>query len=314
MRRDAAPPAVVYLIVDWPCPVCGAVSDIRFIVHSEYPVRSCRQCTHRFVAWCPPPDHVSRTYTDSYFFGSGAGYPDYLRGDSLLRAHGQEYARKLRRFVTPASMLDVGAACGFIGDGFRSEGWDVEALEPNQQMALYGHSMLNLTFHNTDFEHFEPVRQYDLVSMIQVIAHFVSPSSAMSKAAELTRAGGLLLIETWDYRSLTARLFGKRWHEYDPPSVLQFFSRGSLEHLANQYGFQHVAAGRPHKCLRWRHARSLLGRQAPWLDRATQILPDDLVLRYPAGDLFWVVFRKTSSAAPPSLFASSSTASNPAPQ
>jgi 2-polyprenyl-3-methyl-5-hydroxy-6-metoxy-1,4-benzoquinol methylase len=314
VRRDAGPHAVVYLVVVWPCPVCGGVTNSTFIVRSEYLVRSCSHCTHRFVAWLPPPDHVARTYSDSYFFDGGAGYPDYLKSSALLHAHGQDYARKLRPFVTPGSMLDIGAASGFICDGFRSEGWRPEALEPNQRMAQYGRSRLNLTFHSTDLEHFENTQHYDLVSMIQVIAHFVSPRSALSKTAELTRDGGFLLIETWDYRSLTARLFGKHWHEYDPPRVLHFFSRTSLEHLANQFGFHRVASGRPRKFIQWRHARSLLAHQAPWLNRAAQMLPDDLVLRYPSEDLFWTLFRKTQPAAPPSPSASSSAASNPAPQ
>lgn len=278
--------------MDWPCPVCGAATRFTFFARSGHPIHSCPTCTHRFVAWRPPPEHVAQTYGDDYFFGGGAGYPDYLRNAKLLRAHGRRYARILHRHVTMGSILDVGAAGGFICDAFRSEGWHPEGLEPNEHMAQFGRDDLNLVVHTGDLEHAQIDRQFDLVSMIQVIAHFISPRHALASASQLTRDGGFWLIETWDYRSFTARLFGRHWHEYDPPSVLQFFSPRSLERLAAHFGFRRIAAGRPRKYIEWRHARSLLAHSEPWLRSITGILPDDLVLPYPAEDLFWMLFQK----------------------
>jgi 2-polyprenyl-3-methyl-5-hydroxy-6-metoxy-1,4-benzoquinol methylase len=280
--------------MDWPCPICGGVTEHIFTVRSAYPVHSCNHCHHRFVAWRPPADHIAQTYSDDYFFGGGAGYPDYSRNERLLFAHGRQYARILNRYIPAGTMLDVGAACGFICGGFRCEGWSPEALEPNERMAQYGRSTLNLNFHTCDLEHFETTRQYDLVSMIQVIAHFACLHNALSTAAAVTRPGGLWLVETWDHRSLTARLFGTHWHEYSPPSVLHFFSRDSLEQLARRHGFRRIASGRPRKNIEWRHARSLLDHTAPWLAPLTRVLPDDLVLPYPSEDLFWMLFRKES--------------------
>ena len=66
---------------------------------------------------------------------------------------------------------------------------------------------------------------YDLVVMLQVIAHLVDPLATGRRIAELLRPDGLWLVETWDRESRTARLFGRRWHEYSPPSVLHWFSR-----------------------------------------------------------------------------------------
>ena len=72
--------------------------------------------------------------------------------------------------------------------------------------------------------------------MIQVVAHFHDLQSAFSAAAEHTRPGGHWLIETWNCRSLkAARFFGSEWHEYSPPSVLQWFTPTSLERLSSNY-------------------------------------------------------------------------------
>jgi hypothetical protein len=134
--------------------------------------------------------------------------------------------------------------------------------------------------------------------MIQVLGHFTNLRRSLQNAANITGDRGFWLIETWDSRSLTARAFGKHWHEYNPPSVLNYFSRRSLELLAGQFGFYRIAAGRPGKHIRWKHARSLLDHQAPFLRRFTRLIPDKTVLPYPASDLFWMLLQKRALVSP----------------
>ena len=155
-------------------------------VQREFDIRECSVCKHRFAELQPGADHVAAVYGDDYFFGGGAGYPDYLEEGELLRAHARRYARLIRKYVQPGAMLDVGAASGFLCDGFRAAGWQPEGLEPNERMAAYGRDQLRLPFHNATLETFSGTRQYDLISMIQVLAHFTSPRCSMRNAAALT--------------------------------------------------------------------------------------------------------------------------------
>lgn len=283
----------------WNCPVCDRATSRVLCVRSDFGIRACPACGHRFAEWTPPDNHVETVYGDSYFFGGGAGYPDYLSAGNLLREHGRRYARRIRRYASPGRMLDVGAASGFLCDGFRSEGWQPEALEPNQTMAAYGRDKLKLVYHEGSLENFRSEGQYDLVSMIQVLGHFKDLRQSLQNAADLTRDGGFWLVETWNNRSLTARVFGKYWHEYNPPSVLNYFSRRSLELLANQFGFSRVAGGHPGKSITWRHARSLLDNQVPlaWFHRITGLIPESTVLPYPSEDLLWILFQKQNHIA-----------------
>jgi hypothetical protein len=278
----------------WSCPVCNAETQRIFCVRVEFPIRECIGCRHRFTEWQPPSDHVSRVYVDSYFFGGGAGYPDYPREGTLLRKHASHYAQRIAPYTKPGRLLDVGAACGFLCDGFRAAGWNAEGLEPNETMAAHGRKRLNLCLHTGTLEDFTTPHRYDLISMIQVLGHFADPRRALERAAGLTRERGFWLMETWDSASLTARVFGKRWHEYNPPSVLHFFSRPSLELLAQQFGFERVAGGHPGKRIAWGHARALLDHQIQraWFHRLSGLISDDIVLPYPSEDLIWVLFRK----------------------
>jgi hypothetical protein len=121
----------------------------------------------------------------------------------------------------------------------------------------------------------------------------------MSVVAKILKSGGLLLIETWNRRSLTARLMGQNWHEYSPPSVLHWFDPESVNCLANPFGLSEIARGRPAKKILTSHAKSLLkhtmsssvvGRIGlPLLG----LIPDGWALPYPAEDLFYIVLRKS---------------------
>ena len=286
--------------MDWDCPACGFPSQRCFKVRHGYWIRGCAHCDHRFAECEPSDDHVTRVYNDEYFFGGGAGYPDYLSEGVLLRRRGAQYARLLATHTTPGMALDVGAAAGFVADEFRRAGWAIEGLEPNPRMAQYGARLLNLTIHSGTLETFRTDRRYRLVMMLQIAQHFFNLRRAFETAADLTEPGGFWLIEVGNNRSWTAHAFGKYWHEYNPPSVLNYFSRRSLSALAGQLGFAPVASGRPRKWISWRHARSLVEHQtgSRWIGRAMRMLPDRLVLPYISEDMIWMLFRKQPVSKP----------------
>ena len=134
--------------------------------------------------------------------------------------------------------------------------------------------------------------------MIQVISHFFDLNKSIQVASELIKPGGYILVETWNKDSLPAKIFGKFWHEYNPPSVIQWFSAKSLEMLFNRYGLTKIAEGRPSKWLSGSHAKLILRSKIynfPLNQLFTKILnfvPDKLPIPYPSLELFWSLFRR----------------------
>jgi SAM-dependent methyltransferase len=271
----------------------------RLFQHQGCWILGCEACHHRTAEVAPCANHVGRIYDDKYFHGGGAGYSDYLSEAEILRTQGQKYGSLLARHMTPGTLLDVGAAAGFVLKGFLDQGWSGEGIEPNPAMAEYARTHLGLRVVTGTLEGFESEREYDVVSMIQVIAHFVDLQRALRVAAERTRQGGFWLIETWNRESWTARAFGKHWHEYSPPSVLHWFSPEGLRRLAAQFGFQEIARGRPSKWIGGEHAKSLLryrlesSRLGKIAAGAVNLIPDRIAIPYPAEDLFWTLYQKS---------------------
>ena len=264
----------------------------------EFPIYECRQCHHRFTDLPDDETHVEAVYGDDYFEGGKDGYPDYLREGKLLIERGEQYGKIVNNMMKPGKILDVGAAAGFLLKGFLNTGWQGVGIEPNARMAQYGCEQLHLDIRHTSVEAFSAPLRFDLVSMIQVIPHFYNLEQALRVLSEHTRPGGYWLIETWNKDSFTAKIMGKAWHEYSPPSVLHWFSPKSLTHFAEQLDFHPVARGRLPKKLKAAHAKSLVSHKledtvlAKPVKALMKVIPDGLSLPYPSEDLFWMVFQK----------------------
>ena len=273
------------------CPLCQ--SESKFAFESKgFALRDCVKCSHRFAEIAADETHVAEIYDDSYFSGGGAGYSDYLTEAEMLKNRGRMYAEKLEKYTSKkGKVLDVGAAAGFILQGFIDAGWNGKGLEPNAEMAKTGREKYNLDIAQGSLESFETNEKFDLISMIQVAAHFYAPATAFQKASELLDENGFLLIETWNRASVSARIFGKNWHEYSPPSVLQWFSLDGLTNFLKDFNFEKVAHGRPSKKISGAHAKSLLKYRLGENFLLT-LIPDNFNFPYPSEDLFWAIYRK----------------------
>ncbi len=293
-----------------PCPICGARTR-RVFVKDGYPIHECIACHHRNVPLPPRSNHLAEIYGDHYFQaqrGRGsAGYPNYLAEGDLLQAHGWQYAELLQRYMPLGTVLDVGSAAGFVLQGLVERGWRGVGLEPNARMSEYGRTQLGLTVVTGALEDAKIVKNagkgsFDLITMIQVIAHFQDLHRALTHAAGLTRDDGFWLIESWDRTSWPAWLLGRYWHEYSPPSVLHWFSPAGIVQLTSQLGFVEVARGRPQKRLTGTHVKSLLRYKVQGLPLAAlltlplAVIPDALTIPYPNFDLFWILLQKKPTA------------------
>lgn len=279
------------------CPICDERGTFAFEVRG-YSLADCLDCQHRFLDEDLIETHTQQHYGDDYFTDGGAGYTDYIGQGSLVESYGRRYAKVLKPFCPPGKLLDVGSAAGFLMSGFKDQGWDAIGLEPNDNMADEASTRFGFDTIRGAVEDVHISVEFDLATMVQVIAHFRDLRLAVSKIAASVRTGGHVLVETWDFQSLPARVMGHAWHEYSPPTVVNWFSRKSLDNLMLQLGLQRVASGKPRKKISARHAVSLLGhsllthagsqRLATFVHRT----PQTLLLPYPSFDVFWALYCK----------------------
>jgi len=293
------------------CPICRSFVNVHVQVDG-YEVLRCSRCAHQFANTQPSQSHVAEQFGDNYFLGGEtSGYDDYLSNKLIIQAHASRYAEIVAKHLTPTQqfpdrkMLDIGCAAGFVMQGFQYHGWEATGLDPNEMMVNYAKRNDLRAYQATLESVFDPScelappEEFDLVSLIQVVAHLTDISVATQNLKRLVRPSGFVLVETWDSRSVTARILGKRWHEYSPPNVLHYFSTDSLDHLLGQADFEFVAGGRPEKRINMGHGRSIFNYKyghTPWGKAclfASRLLSDDFAVRYPSEDLFWRLYKKS---------------------
>ncbi len=166
------------------CIFCSAPSTAAFAVKG-YEVLDCTSCGHRFAGIRADEQHTAHQYSDDYFTGGGAGYADYASEAEMLIRRGEMYAKLLRPHTKPGMMLDVGAAAGYLLKGFCNEGWTGIGLEPNAAIANIGREEFDLDIRQGTLESFPTDETFDLISMIQVAAHFYDPAASFKKAQKL---------------------------------------------------------------------------------------------------------------------------------
>lgn len=287
------------------CALCGGTTT-RWQRLKGHDIVECVVCGHRQASLTASADaagHAATVYADSYFTEGGAGYVDYHAEAGLLRRRGERYGRILARHATPGRLLDVGAAAGYLLDGFAQAGWSGTGIEPNATMAAAARRRgvevhVGLADETTLEALAIPEASLDAVSMIQVIAHVLDPVASLRALTRRLRPGGLLIVETWDRSSITARALGTRWHEWSPPSVVHWFRRPELDATAARVGLVPVAHGRMAKQIAAAHAAALLtaGNPDGPAARLARRIPARAVLPYPAEDLFWALYRRPAAA------------------
>ncbi|MHB0865502.1 MAG: class I SAM-dependent methyltransferase, partial [Minisyncoccota bacterium] len=179
-------------------------------------------------------------YDADYFAGAtkGSGYVEYDTDKEPMRPAFIEYLKEVDKFAPrKGELLDVGAATGFfmkIADEF---GWRTKGVEISDYATTLaqkrGLDVRCGTLVNSGFAE----RNFDAITMWDVLEHFADPQVDIRIAEKLLRPGGILAINTPDSGSLYARMMGKRWHLLVPPEHINYFTKKSVTALLRENGF-----------------------------------------------------------------------------
>lgn len=280
------------------CTLCDSGDIEVAFLKGEYKIMKCKSCGHLFTDAVVTLEKAEEIYSDKYFFDGGAGYEDYTLEKDMLIKRGEYYSKKMSKFMNAGKVLDIGAAAGYILKGFENNGWTGTGIEPNNTMVEYGKNTLGVNMIQGTIETAELTDKFDLAILIQVAAHIYNLKSSLQKIHTLLNPGGHVLIETWDKDSLTAKIFGRNWHEFSPPGTLNYFSKKSLNQLMSNHGFILLKQGHPKKSIHGKHAKSLIkhklqeSKNLKWMAGFTNLIPGNMMIPYPSEDLFWALYKK----------------------
>lgn len=157
---------------------------------------ACRGCGLVGHESLPTEEELAAYYADSYRW-------DYHRETvpsprRIWRAwlKGERVLRTLRPFLRPGqSIFEIGAGLGCTVKVFELAGFDAGGLEPGTSFQHYSATRLHARLQHGDLFSFQSERLFDVVLLIHVIEHFLSPRRALQAIHKLIRPGGLLYFE-----------------------------------------------------------------------------------------------------------------------
>jgi 2-polyprenyl-3-methyl-5-hydroxy-6-metoxy-1,4-benzoquinol methylase len=177
-------------------------------------------------------------YDKHYFKGSDSkGYQNYKCMENSLRKTFIKRINKIeeKHKITGKDMLDFGCGMGFFLSEARKKGYRAAGIEVSDYAAgycrtKYGFSILN-NINDID-------KNFDIITMWDVIEHLEDPLNILSRVHDIMTADGLLVITTGNIDSAAAKLSGKKWHLFNIPEHLSYFSPKSIKYLLEKTGFK----------------------------------------------------------------------------
>lgn len=186
-------------------------------------------------------DKVKELYRKQYFNNPvfSVGYIDYAATERSLRLNFLKRAKRIIHATrgTQIRLLDVGTSTGYFISECSKLGINAEGIELSEEAVDFARSKLKLTVFKSALEDFRGKKQYDVISAWDVIEHSSDPNKFLKKVGSLLSKNGKFFFTTGDVQSFCSRVSGKRWHLFNLPDHLFFYSKDTIVKLLKKNNF-----------------------------------------------------------------------------
>ena len=225
------------------CKICGQAFGRPYKLFPDRSYYRCSSC--RTISLVPEPSAEQLRY---YYNAMPANYREAIvQSGSNAKKFSYFFDKYVRPIVPPGErsrlrLLDVGCFNGDFLEQCRNEGFeDVHGYEINET-AKNTLKSKGIDFLETDFLTIGAIDTipYDIISMLDFIEHVSDPLGYLSKAFELLKKGGVLVVTSPDSSSILARGFWRHWPVFDGMEHLHIFARRTMEQILLKLGFRDV--------------------------------------------------------------------------
>jgi len=249
------------------CQICGGEkSCMIYPIDKEYAAKysgidinqvsigvyRCNNCYHQYVQPLPQPLFLKAFYSSYMSKASNGFYRESLEDEIPYRFR-QHYGKWLKQIKilhpTAKSILDVGAGFGMFLRLAKEYGFEGVGVEPNTQASEFIKEKYGFEIYNSMLEDVESEKNYDIITMWDLLEHLPNPRIALQKVNGITTQGGFLVIELPARDSfihlLVKGIYRMSFGYIKRPlfSVygihhLQYFSKKSIIDFLNNNGFK----------------------------------------------------------------------------
>lgn len=260
------------------CDLCGSDDHAILFVKEGFQHVRCSHCGLVFVN-----PRLTRHLDGQVFSGTAEMTEDHLTESQRRRLRKQ--IDKLEKFRKLNTILEIGPGKGWFLDEAGRAGRQTWAVEVNKsaihQLRSKGVDHI-IDLPAEDFS-VEP-DSMDVIRMWDVIEHLQSPRLAIENVHRALRPGGLLLLATTNFASLSMRVNGPEWVYLNGSDHIVLFEPATIRALLESAGFVRIKISTRSFNLRRKlyHPEIVLPCRYPFLRPLRKII-DELIRFTPYG-------------------------------
>lgn len=216
------------------CSLCSTSNTELLFRINGFDIAKCQKCGFVFVALNGRKVNMSSIYS---------GY----RSDAIIEKQVEhnaeitsEFLKETRRlgFKNFGRLLDVGCGLGFFLKAISCLVGECVSVEVSDNQAIYANEKLGVKVLKGEMTELAlPRESFDVITLWDVIEHVSSPIKCLDECHRLLKEGGLIVISTPNYDSITRMIVGEKWLVLNPPEHLSYFTPTTLRKALEKEGF-----------------------------------------------------------------------------
>jgi 2-polyprenyl-3-methyl-5-hydroxy-6-metoxy-1,4-benzoquinol methylase len=250
------------------CSICASKQiEIKFNITPAWQVLHCNQCGVEFLFPQLNDEDLHKLYSENYY--AAWGVQGTKENESTKQMKTATFLLRLsliRKYVQHGKILDVGCATGYFLEAaqnmaFKPFGVELSDYSSRISKNKFGDETI---FCGTLEQCTFPERMFNVIAMSDLIEHVRIPEKTLSRAAELLKDDGVIMIMTPDTKSVSNNIMGRKWTHYKLEHFF-YFEHASMNFLANKCGLYIAHYERSKKALNIEYLHTQYNVYKHWL-------------------------------------------------
>lgn len=224
------------------CPICESTRIEYAFISRGNPINQCKDCDFMFLNPQPSDEALAQIYSTGHF-----PYEQSLEGKEHIQemklATAELYLEELLALCgeSRGRLLDVGCGNGDFLVAARAQGFEVEAIELNEQAVKKANARLGKecvrcgNIETTEL----PENYYDVCVLFDTLEHTRDPIAVLRKVHNSLKAGGVLYVVVPSLDSWSSKLLENNWMKFKTEH-LQYFDNQTIQYALWKAGFSQI--------------------------------------------------------------------------